>query len=102
MAKKYVNITSTPTTTILLSNADKQQTGKIKSINISNNHNTSHATISLYLDSNSTNDDYYFFKTLNLPKGTSLFLNEGLSFDINNYALKFTNADSDDISIIIK
>jgi len=101
MAKKYVNITSTTTTT-LLSNADKQQTGKIKSINISNNHNTSHATISLFLDSNSTNDDYYFFKTLNLPKGTSLFLNEGLSFNIERYALKFTNADSNDISIIIK
>ena len=101
MAKKYVNITSTTTTT-LLSNTDKQQTGKIKSINISNNHNTSHATISLFLDSNSTSDDYYFFKTLNLPKGTSLFLNEGLSFNIERYALKFTNADSNDISIIIK
>ena len=101
MSKKYVNITSTTTTT-LLSNADKQQTGKIKSINISNNHNTSHATISLYLDSNSTDDDFYFFKTLNLPKSTSLFLNEGLSFNIERYALKFTNADSNDISIIIK
>ena len=102
MAKKYVNITNAPTTTTLLSNADKQQTGKIKSINISNNHSTSHATISLYLDSNSTSDDYYFFKTVNLPKGASLFLNEGLSFSIDRYALKFTNADSNDISIIIK
>tara|TARA_R100000278_G_scaffold58085_2_gene47710 strand:+ start:1040 stop:1348 length:309 start_codon:yes stop_codon:yes gene_type:complete len=102
MAKKYVNITSAPTTTTLLSNADKQQTGKIKSINISNNRGNTHATISLYLDSNSTSDDYYFFKNVFLPPGTSLFLNEGLSFDINNYALKFTNADSNDISIIIK
>lgn len=86
----------------MLSSADKQQTGSINSINISNNHSTSHATISLYLENNSTSDDYYFFKTVNLPKGASLFLNEGLSFDINNYALKFTNADSNDISIIIK
>lgn len=101
MAKKYINVT-TPTTTVLLSTADKQQTGRINSINISNNHSTSHATISLFLDSNTTNDDYYFFKTLNLPKGTSIFLDKGLSFDINSYALKFTHTDSNDISIIIK
>ena len=101
MAKKYINISSTTTTT-LLSSADKQQTGKIKSINISNNHSTSHATISLYLENNSTSDDYYFFKTVNLPKGSAMFLDEGLSFNINNYSLKFINADSNDISIIIK
>ena len=101
MAKKYININSTTTTT-LLSSADKQQTGNINSINISNNHSASHATISLYLDDQGGSDDYYFFKTVNLPKGASLFLNEGLSFNINKYALKFTNADSNDISIIIK
>ena len=101
MAKKYVNINSTATT-ILLSSSDKQQTGNINSINISNNHASSHATISLYLENNTTSDTYYVFKTVNLPKGVSMFLDKGLSFDISKYSLKFINADSDDISIIIK
>tara|TARA_E500000305_G_scaffold15101_1_gene10777 strand:+ start:1902 stop:2204 length:303 start_codon:yes stop_codon:yes gene_type:complete len=98
---KYIKITSTTTTT-LLSSSDKQYTGNIKSINISNNHVSTDASISLYLDDNTTDDDYYYFKTVILPKGTSLFLDDGLSFDISSYALKFTNTGSDDLSIIIK
>tara|TARA_R100000951_G_scaffold63062_1_gene52850 strand:- start:403 stop:702 length:300 start_codon:yes stop_codon:yes gene_type:complete len=97
---KYINIVS-ETTTTLLSSTDKQYTGNIKSINISNN--ASHdASISLYLYDNAADSNYYYFKTVNLPKATSLFLDDGLSFDISNYSLKFTNAGSDDLSIIIK
>lgn len=98
---KYINI-GTETTTTLLSSDDKQYTGNIKSINISNNHASTDASISLYLDDNANTDDYYYFKTVTLPKGSSLILDTGLSFDINNYALKFTNTGSGDLSIIIK
>jgi len=98
---KYININGTTTTT-LLSSTDKQYTGNIKSINISNNSSSNDASISLYLDEEATDDDYYYFKTVDLPKGSSLILDTGLSFDINNYALKFTNTGSNDLSIIIK
>lgn len=98
---KYVNITSATTTT-LLQTSDKQATGNISKINISNNHATTVATVSLFLDLVSGSGDFYFFKTVAIPSGVSLVVDDNLAFDIKKYSLKLTNAGSDNLSIIIK
>lgn len=98
---KYVNISSTTTTT-LLSSTTKQGSGDIKSIQISNNHTSTTATVSLLIRNESTSTDYYFFKTLDIPSGVSLFFDELTSFDISKYSLKLDNAGSNDLSVIIK
>ena len=98
---KYVNITSATTTTLLQA-SDKQATGNISKINISNNHATTVATVSLFLDLVSGSGDFYFFKSVVIPIGVSLVFDDKPSFNIDNYSLKLTNAGSDDLSIIIK
>ena len=99
MAKKYVNINST--TTELLASTDKQQTGTIKSINIANTNANTASVINLYLDDLNSANDYYFFKNLNLPAGSSLFLDKGLSFDISKYTLKLEASGTTNLTVII-
>lgn len=97
----YINISATTTTTLLQASS-KQATGNISKINISNNHASTDATVSLFLDLVSGTGDFYLFKTLVIPSGVSLVVDDNLAFDIKKYSLKLTNSGSDDLSIIIK
>jgi hypothetical protein len=101
MATKYVNIGSA-TTTVLLSSSTKQGVGEVGSIQISNNHAADPAVVSLLIRNESTSTDYYFFKTVTIPKGVSLFFDEIPSFDISKYSLKLVHTGSNDLSVIIK
>ena len=99
MAKKYINISSG--TTELLASTMRQTNGNVKSINIANTNAVTASVISLYLDDTSANNDYYFFKNVNLPAGSSLFLDKDLSFDISKYTLKLTASGTNNLTVII-
>ena len=100
MSKKYINISSANTD--LLTNTMKQETGDINSINIANTNASTAAVIDLYLeDIDNTNNDYYFFKNLNLPSGASLLLDKGLSFNISKYSLKLHATGTTNLTVII-
>ena len=88
----------------LISKEDKRtgtgHSGDIKKILISNNSANS-ATIGAYLDDDSK--QHYFCKNVVVPSGTSLVLEDNLSFNKSIYNLKVVNAGtSPDITVIIK
>ena len=99
---KYIN-NFTGSITILLSNDEKQRTGRLTKISISNN-TTANRTISIYLRRNSDGEKTYFIKDLIMPGSTSLLLDDCLSFDIETYSLRMDhNATSaTDFSVILK
>lgn len=99
MAKKYINISNA--TTELLASTMKQTDGNVKSINIANTHNNTASYIDLYLDDINANNNYYFFKNVNLPPGVSLFLDKDLSFDISKYTLKLQATGTTNLTVII-
>lgn len=92
------HITSATTTTLIPIYGSR---GEVNSILISNQHTSDVITIDLYLDDDTNTS--YFFKNLRLYAGTSLFLNEGLSFDNSKLGLKLTTAGSGlPVSVIVK
>ena len=99
MAKKYINISNTDTE--LLASTMKQTDGNVSSINIANTNAATASIIDLYLDDVSANNDYYFFKNVNLPAGASLFLDKDLSFDISKYTLKLKATGTNNLTVII-
>ena len=99
----YENYTNAAVHT-LISKEDKRtgtgHSGDIKKILISNNSANS-ATIGAYLDDDSK--QHYFCKNVLVPRGTSLVLEDNLSFNKSIYNLKVVNAGtSPDITVIIK
>ena len=99
----YENYTSAAAHTVI-SKEDKRTgtgySGDIKKILISNNSANS-ATIGAYLDDDSK--QHYFCKNVVVPSGTSLVLEDNLSFNKSIYNLKVVNAGtSPDITVIIK
>ncbi len=99
MAKKYINISNA--TTELLASTMKQTDGNVKSINIANTNAATASSIDLYLDDVNANNNYYFFKNVNLPAGASLFLDKDLSFDISKYTLKLQATGTTNLTVII-
>ena len=95
---KYIN-SFTSTTTTLLSNSDKQYTGNIHKIHISNNDTTTE-TISVYITDGTTNT--YLIKGLVVPGSTSLVLEDCIPFNISTHSLKIDHESSPNLSIILK
>ena len=74
------NITTATTTALI---AKGQKAGSIKSIRLTNTHDTDPVKLDLFLDDDT--DKVYFFKSHVLLPGESMFLDKGVSF--NNSAL---------------
>jgi len=108
----YKNITSGTTTTLITKGASAS--GIIRKITISNNDGHQADNICLFLEDEtaSTSTDagnvkYYFFKDVDIPYGTSLVLNDNLSFDSNLYHLRIVTQNASDggtpsLTVIIK
>ena len=97
---KYVNVSSS--ITVLLDKNSKQNNGTVESITLSNTNSSASRSVDLYLDSASSNNDYYIIKNVVIPVGASLMLDEGVKFDIKKYSLKIKCNPASDLSIIIK
>jgi hypothetical protein len=92
------NISSATTTTLIDVLEDK---GSVKSINIANCNASNAVTITLFLDDGTNQTSY--IENVVIPVGSSLMLNEGMSFNNNVLALKLTTAGtSPDVNVIIK
>ena len=83
--------------------------GKINSILLTNVH-TSAATVSLFIikisQSGSAQEAYYMLKSVSIPVGVSLLLNDSDMIDFNNsssgYSLYITVGSSDKVDVTIK
>jgi hypothetical protein len=94
---KYVNITTSSSTTLLTKNT--QYTGNISSMRISNNDSSSvEVSVSLY----DGTDHFYLVRDLVIPGNTSLKLDDDLSFNIKNYDLIISHDTNPNLTIIIK
>ena len=102
MAAKYVNVTTSPATTTLITKS-RVADGNISKISIANfSDNANPATVNLFLQDASAND-YYFFKNVSLHKGASIVLDDNLSFDGSTYSLKMYSTGTDPaLTVIIK
>ena len=91
------NVTSATTTTLIEQN--KQRSGGVEHIQITNN-SASDAIVSVYLDDGT--DQFYYIKELVMPTATAFVLNENISFSSLTYALKVDNSGAGpDISITV-
>ena len=100
----YTNITSGTTTTLITKGGNTG--GAISKITISNNDGHQADNVCLYLEDASANK-FYFFKDLDIPMGTSLVLEDNLSFDVKIYSLKMITQNASDggtpsLTVIIK
>jgi hypothetical protein len=79
------NITTTAITSVLDAG---ENVSRIDTIRLTNTHASTTATVDLFIDSNSLGT-FYIIKNVSILAGTSLVLNEGLSFDnsINGYTM---------------
>jgi len=77
--------------------------GKIRSISICNQDGSSAAVVSLILrDSSGSTNDIYIIKSVSIPTGVTLVLDDHVSFDNKVYVLKLTNSGGAPLSIIIR
>jgi|VirMetMinimDraft_7_1064189.scaffolds.fasta_scaffold139369_1 hypothetical protein len=87
---------------VLLSAGDN--VNAIESISIANTHATDSVDVDLFIDSNSLGT-YYIIKSLTIPNGVSLVLDENLDFDntSSGYSLyiKLSAADST-VDVLVK
>ena len=103
----YKNISSGTTTTLITKNVGA---GGIRKITIANvdGHQADNVCLFLEDETASTSTDagnikYYFFKDIDIPYGTSLVLEDNLSFNSSIYTLKLLNAGSAPaLTVIIK
>tara|TARA_R110002020_G_scaffold146580_2_gene321230 strand:+ start:1118 stop:1429 length:312 start_codon:yes stop_codon:yes gene_type:complete len=100
----YTNITTGTTTTLITKGSNVS--GNIKKISIANVDGHQADDVCLYLEDGSANK-FYFFKDLDIPMGTSLVLDDNLSFDSDIYNLKMITQNASDggtpsLTIIIK
>ena len=81
----YGALTTTAVTSVLDAG---ENVSKIDTIRLTNTHASTTATVDLFIDSNSLGT-FYIIKNVSILAGTSLVLNEGLSFDnsINGYTM---------------
>ena len=89
----YTNITTGTTTTLIKKSGS--QGGIIRKITIANVDGHQADDVCLYLEDASANK-FYFFKDLDIPMGTTLILNDNLSFDKNRFSLKMITQNASD------
>lgn len=104
MASIYKNITTGTTTTLITKGSGVS--GNIKKISIANVDGHQADNVCLYLEDASANK-FHFFKDLDIPMGTSLVLDDNLSFDSSIFDLKIITQNASDggtpsLTIIIK
>ena len=85
------NITSATTTTLIPIYKDR---GSISSIIFTNAHATADVNIQLFLEDDEPSPNKYYILSTDVPAKVSLFLNEDLGFNNNNFALKLTTQGS--------
>lgn len=92
------NITTTAVTSVLDAG---ENISKIDTVRLTNTHASTTATVDLFIDSNSLGT-FYIIKNVSILAGTSLVLNEGLSFDnsINGYTM-YVKLGAGQIDILI-
>ena len=98
MAYGLVNITSATTTTLIAKN---DAAGSIRSVSIANCSSSNAVTVTLFLDADTTQTSY--IENVVIPTGTTLFLDNNISFDNSILSLKLTTVGtSPDVNVIIK
>ena len=86
----YKNITSSPTETTLITKGSNVS-GNIKKISIANfSDHADGATVNLFLE-DASDVDFYIIKNVVIPKGATLLITDGVSFDHKTYSLKLYN-----------
>ena len=107
----YKNISSGTTTTLITKNVGA---GGIRKITIANvdGHQADNVCLFLEDETASTSTDagnikYYFFKDIDIPYGTSLVLEDNLSFNESVYHLRMVTQNASDggtpsLTVIIK
>lgn len=106
---KYTKYNTSSTTNVLIGKNESQQTGNISKISICNERPITDAgstLVDIYLHDGNSSNDIYIIKQVDIPKGTTLVLEDNLSFNISKYSLKInaveTGSSSIELSIIIK
>ena len=109
----YTNITTSPATTVLITKGG-DISGNINKITIANvdGHQADNVCLFLEDETASTSTDagnvkYYFFKDVDIPYGTSLVLEDNLSFNKREYHLRMVTQNASDggtpsLTVIIK
>jgi len=108
----YKNITTGTTTDLIVKAASTS--GKINKISISNVDGHTADNVCVFLEdaavsasTNASNNKFYFIKDVDIPIGTTLVLDDNVSFDKNQYNLRIITQNASDggtpnLSIIIK
>ena len=109
---QYTNITTGTTTTLIAKNGnDSSVINKITIANV-DGHQADNVCLFLEDETASTSTDagnvkYYFFKDVDIPYGTSLVLEDNLSFNKREYHLRMVTQNASDggtpsLTVIIK
>ena len=108
------NITRGTTTTLIPKQSQSTHGDSIKKILISNNDGHQADNVCLFLEdeltstsTNAGNTKFYFFKDVDIPYGTSLVLDDCLSFDASSFHLRIVTQNASDggtpsLTVIIK
>ena len=78
--------------------------GNLDSISICNQHASTTAVVTLYLDDGLGNDnsDVHIINAVSIPAGTTLVLDGNVNFNNDTYDLKITNTGGVPLSIITR
>jgi len=84
--------------------AVKKNRGSLNSISINNQHASTEAVVSLFLDDGlgNANSDVFIVGPISIPSGVTLVLEDNVSFDNDIYSLKITNTGGLPLSIIAR
>ena len=104
MAQELYNITSATTTTLKSIYGDA---GGIQSIRFTNTHATTGVNVQLFIEDDASTPNKYYILDTDIPRQTSLLLDEHLSFDNTSFALKLTTSaggldTSNPLTVIVK
>ena len=109
----YTNITSSPTETTLITKGGPRG-GTIKKISIANVDGHQADNVCVFLEDTTAsastdagNNKYYFIKDVDIPYGTSLVLDDNVSFNASKYNLRIITQNASDggtpnLTVIIK
>ena len=101
VSRNFFDITSTQSDATLITHEAKR--GAISSISISNQHASTDAVFDLYLkDELGTANNIYIIKGVRIPAGTTLVLDDIVSFNNDMYSMKFTNTGGAPLSLIMR
>lgn len=88
----------------LIDIVNSKSVDNISSISICNQHASTAAVVTLFLDDElgNANSEVHIINGVSIPAGVTLVLSSNVSFDNSIYALKLTNTGGLDLSIIIR